>query len=299
MLNESALEAIINATVFDRNGEKVGKVGHLYVDDRTGKPSWVTVNTGFFGLSESFVPVDETLTAHEERIDVPYDKAHIKDAPRIDADGHLDPSQEEELYRYYDRHYTDYDGMDRDTVGTDSDDAHRLAEPSASAGTLLADSGQPSDTTLTEEVETLKEERAEHDEILSEHIDPDREREQYRGEVYPDDVRAEDFPPSDAYADDVRREVLSDDEGDSTAGHLPGPGDHTRSDPYGDEPRRDGVLTDDTRTEDFAPDADLPRGDVDADDVDYSGRDTVTPRARLRRYERNPRLGEPGLEDLR
>lgn len=210
MLNESALEAIINATVFDRNGEKVGKVGHLYVDDRTGKPSWVTVNTGFFGLSESFVPVDETLTAHEERIDVPYDKSYIKDAPHVDADGHLDPSQEEELYRYYDRHCTDHDGMDRDTVGTDSDDAHRLSGPSASAGPLPADADPVSEQARAEEVEALQEERAEHDEILSEHIDPDRDRQQHRGDVYPDDVRAEDFPPSDAYADDVRREVLND-----------------------------------------------------------------------------------------
>ena len=28
-------------------------------------------------------------------------KDAVKDAPRIDADGHLSPAEEEELYRYY------------------------------------------------------------------------------------------------------------------------------------------------------------------------------------------------------
>ncbi|SCE39562.1 PRC-barrel domain-containing protein [Streptomyces sp. DpondAA-F4a] len=44
-------------TVFDSDGEKVGTVGRVYVDDDTGKPDWITVKTGMFGMKESFVPL--------------------------------------------------------------------------------------------------------------------------------------------------------------------------------------------------------------------------------------------------
>ncbi|CAO0832116.1 hypothetical protein SMICM17S_09178 [Streptomyces microflavus] len=44
-------------TVYDNEGEKVGSVGRVYVDDDTGKPDWVTVKTGMFGMKESFEPL--------------------------------------------------------------------------------------------------------------------------------------------------------------------------------------------------------------------------------------------------
>ena len=31
----------------------------MFVDDRTGEPTWVIVNTGWFGLSQSFVPLNK------------------------------------------------------------------------------------------------------------------------------------------------------------------------------------------------------------------------------------------------
>ena len=115
MFNDKDFDSILNATVFDCDGEKVGKVGQLYLDDQTGRPNWVTVNTGLFGMSESFVPLDDTMTLNGDRIEVPYEKALIKDAPRIDADGHIAPEQEQQLYSYYQRSY-DVTHGDRDTA---------------------------------------------------------------------------------------------------------------------------------------------------------------------------------------
>jgi uncharacterized protein (TIGR02271 family) len=60
----------------------------------------VTVKTGLFGTKETFVPIREAdLTGDGLR--VPVSKAQVKDAPKIDTDGHLSPQEEEELYRYY------------------------------------------------------------------------------------------------------------------------------------------------------------------------------------------------------
>ena len=121
MFDDKDYGYIFDATVYDSAGEKVGSVGNLYLDDKTGEPSWLTVNTGLFGMSESFVPIDGTLQAVDGRIDVPYTKEQIKDAPRVDADGHLDPSEERELYAHFNRDWgTDDDVVvDRDRDLTD------------------------------------------------------------------------------------------------------------------------------------------------------------------------------------
>jgi uncharacterized protein (TIGR02271 family) len=60
----------------------------------------VTVNTGLFGTSESFVPLEGASFSGSD-LTVSYPKSQVKDAPKVAADGHLDVSEEEELYRYY------------------------------------------------------------------------------------------------------------------------------------------------------------------------------------------------------
>src|SRR4051794_31247074 len=101
MISENQIGKLQNATVYDSSGEKVGKAGQVYLDDATGQPSWVTVKTGLFGTSESFVPLADASFDDADRVDVRYSKDQIKDAPRAADDGHLDVDEERELYRYY------------------------------------------------------------------------------------------------------------------------------------------------------------------------------------------------------
>src|SRR3954454_21995462 len=100
MITQDQLEKLTGATAYDRDGDKVGKIGAVYYDDRTNEPTWVTVHTGLFGTNESFVPVQGADVAGD-RVTVAYDKATIKDAPNIGEDGHLSPQDEERLYRHY------------------------------------------------------------------------------------------------------------------------------------------------------------------------------------------------------
>ena len=100
MISDSQAQDLIGATAYDAGGGKIGKVGQVYFDDQTGHPEWVTVNTGFFGTSESFVPLREA-TFQNGDLRVPYDKTRVKDAPNIDETAHLEPEEEDELYRYY------------------------------------------------------------------------------------------------------------------------------------------------------------------------------------------------------
>ncbi|MFJ6808603.1 PRC and DUF2382 domain-containing protein [Streptomyces anulatus] len=87
-------------TVYDNDGEKVGSVGRVYVDDDTGKPDWVTVKTGLFGMKESFVPLAGARRVGSD-LHLSHPKDSVKDAPRVDADAHLSVAEEEELYRHY------------------------------------------------------------------------------------------------------------------------------------------------------------------------------------------------------
>ncbi|MFD1213744.1 DUF2382 domain-containing protein [Arthrobacter sp. GCM10027362] len=89
-----------NANVIDSEGNKIGSLGELYLDDRTNEPNWATVKTGLFGTSETFVPLD-AATVDGDDIRVPYTKDQVKDAPRIDPGGHLSEADEDRLYRHY------------------------------------------------------------------------------------------------------------------------------------------------------------------------------------------------------
>ncbi|WP_258805183.1 PRC and DUF2382 domain-containing protein [Pseudarthrobacter sp. NS4] len=104
MLNRENIEDLLNkgGNVIGSDGEKIGSIGQLYADDDTGEPTWVTVKTGLFGTSQSFVPVEGAHSQGDDLV-VPYTKEHVKDAPRVDVDGHLTPEEEDRLYTYYER----------------------------------------------------------------------------------------------------------------------------------------------------------------------------------------------------
>jgi uncharacterized protein (TIGR02271 family) len=111
MISSDNIASLIGANVLDRDGDKIGSVGQVYLDDNDGHPSWASVKTGLFGTKESFVPLeDATWDGGELRVG--YDKDRVKDAPRVDADQHLEPSDEDELYRYY--------GLTAGSYGTDA-----------------------------------------------------------------------------------------------------------------------------------------------------------------------------------
>ncbi|HET6861016.1 MAG TPA: PRC and DUF2382 domain-containing protein [Streptomyces sp.] len=98
MFNEPG--ELTGLTAHDIDGDKIGSVGQVYSDDRTGRPEWVTVKTGLFGMKESFVPLKGARRDGDSLV-VPYAKDMVKDAPRLDADEHLDAGQERELYQHY------------------------------------------------------------------------------------------------------------------------------------------------------------------------------------------------------
>jgi len=136
MITTAQIDDVIGETMYGANGDKIGKVGQIYLDDQTGQPEWATASTGMFGSNESFVPLAEASASGSE-LTVPYDKNKVKDAPRIDPDqGHPSQDEEAELYRYYGLSYSE--APSDSGLPTGNRDDHNAA-----AGTVRHDTSVP------------------------------------------------------------------------------------------------------------------------------------------------------------
>lgn len=102
MLTMNDLDPLLRhrSTVVTGEGDKVGTVGVVYLDDADDRPSWVTVHTGLFGTRESFVPLEGAFVQGRDLV-VAYPRDLIRHAPSVDRDGHLSPEDEAALYRHY------------------------------------------------------------------------------------------------------------------------------------------------------------------------------------------------------
>jgi uncharacterized protein (TIGR02271 family) len=139
--------------------QKLGTIEEIYLDDETREPEWALITTGLFGTKQSFVPL-HAASPSSDGIGVPFDKATVKDAPKIDPDGQLSPDEEAELYRHYgldyregqpgsgltqgDRTDESLDGVaDRsDARATTTDDAMTRSEEELHVGTRERESGR-------------------------------------------------------------------------------------------------------------------------------------------------------------
>ena len=87
--------------VYDRNGEKIGKVDDLFVDEND-QPEYIGVKMGFLGTSSTLIPMDLVTVAESSgRIEVSVDKATAKNGPAFDDDREITPEYENQVYSYY------------------------------------------------------------------------------------------------------------------------------------------------------------------------------------------------------
>lgn len=119
-------QELIGNDVYDRDGDRIGRVDGVYMDDATHQPEWVTVRTGLFGMKESFVPLAGAST-HEHRINLGVSGEQVKEAPHVEAEhGHLSDQEGRDLYHYY--------GIEQSTPPAPQPVAGRQQEHSTSGG---------------------------------------------------------------------------------------------------------------------------------------------------------------------
>ena len=131
MADFNRIEDLANATAYDVDGDKVGGVKDVYVNDTTGQPDFVSVNHGLFGGGDSIVP----LRGHSLRdgeLHLAFPKERIEDAPDLDENGHLTTEDQDAFYRHY--------GLENTQDVTTYETGNRFAETGA-AGAAGAGAG--------------------------------------------------------------------------------------------------------------------------------------------------------------
>jgi len=106
----SSAAMYLDRNVVDAQGNKVGSVGQVYVDDGTGQPILITVHTGFLGVKEHFAPLAGSRFNGTDLV-LPFGKDVLENSPRIADSTELDGAQQQALYSYY-GHSEEYPGAD-------------------------------------------------------------------------------------------------------------------------------------------------------------------------------------------
>jgi stress response protein YsnF len=107
-LDIQELIAMCGRPVYGANGEKLGNLEEIYVDEATQQPEWIAVEEstlgGLLGTKHFLLPIMEAQLlvegGEQPAIRVPYSKDQVKDAPQVDGD-YIPEEQEREVYAYY------------------------------------------------------------------------------------------------------------------------------------------------------------------------------------------------------
>src|SRR5918997_39870 len=88
--------------VYDPNGEKIGKIDDLFVDEND-QPEYLGVKMGFLGTSSTIIPWQAVSSTDDEgrNVTVATDKETAKNGPAFDDDREITPEFEQQVYSYY------------------------------------------------------------------------------------------------------------------------------------------------------------------------------------------------------
>lgn len=100
MADQFVVHEIQEASVWARDGERLGTVGEVHLDRVTGDPEWITVDLGLFQTRARFVPL-AGARRDDNDIFVNYSPKDVQDAPDINPEEPLSPAQEAVLREYY------------------------------------------------------------------------------------------------------------------------------------------------------------------------------------------------------
>ena len=90
-------------SVIDRNGERIGKLEHVYFDVETEEPQFGAVKEGLFGRHLTLIPL-VGATIGPDNVQVLVSKEQVRVAPKLEA-ADLSPADESRLYHHYELNY--------------------------------------------------------------------------------------------------------------------------------------------------------------------------------------------------
>jgi stress response protein YsnF len=95
------MHGLLGRTAYGADGDRLGTITGAYLDNVTGRPSWITVERGgLFRTTRSFVPLDGVELV-DDGVRVAVDADAVRRAPQIDEDKVLTRAEEHELRSHY------------------------------------------------------------------------------------------------------------------------------------------------------------------------------------------------------
>ena len=90
-----------NYKVYDNQGQKIGKVDDLFVDE-TDREEYIGVKLGLLGMKSTLIPMEIVRVNEGDRsIEVSDSKDHVKDAPSFDDDEDITYEYEERIRGHF------------------------------------------------------------------------------------------------------------------------------------------------------------------------------------------------------
>jgi sporulation protein YlmC with PRC-barrel domain len=139
--------------VYDNQGERIGKVDDLFVDE-TDREEYIGVKMGFLGLKSTLIPMDIVRVNEGERtIEVSESKDHVRNAPTFDDDEDITSAYEDRIRSHFgleslgtsERGYdTEDDSTDYDRSSADPENGNR-AESTEDSGDATGYAGESSE----------------------------------------------------------------------------------------------------------------------------------------------------------
>jgi PRC-barrel domain len=87
--------------VYDNQGEKIGKVDDLFIDE-ADREEYIGVKMGLLGRKSTLIPMDIVrVNEADKTIEVSESKDHVKDAPSFDDDEDITPEYEERIRSHF------------------------------------------------------------------------------------------------------------------------------------------------------------------------------------------------------
>ena len=90
----------IHRAAVDAEGNRIGKISRMFLDEQAGQPQWVLVETGLFGTRQSFAPIRGSKLDGEPVV-LAVSKDKVKDAPNVESGERLSDGEQEALRQYY------------------------------------------------------------------------------------------------------------------------------------------------------------------------------------------------------
>ncbi len=87
--------------VYDLQGEKIGKVDDLFVDEND-RPEYIGVKMGFLGAKSTLIPIEAARVDERRRIvEISQPKSKVKEGSAFDDDEEITPEYEERVRSHY------------------------------------------------------------------------------------------------------------------------------------------------------------------------------------------------------